>query len=1132
MQYYDAKVVGDIPDDIANLALTIAHGTNAKDMNFVNRTTSLFDFCVSMTKFERGVKDGHCILSGAVVPPASGAKGTRREAVNMTSNYIVMVDFDQGDYPEQVIEKVIKLGLLAIVWTTHSHLKPITPIPEKAVVEWLRKKGTPNDAPTNEQVIDYFKATVKIYPEFLDNLKVLRKEIIIGGMHFMCEHAPLPKCRALFFLDRKFDFANRGGTQQQAMEEWKERYAGFCDKILEMQGWDHACMDPSRLMYVPRISSDADIAQHAITIVAGKLLDFEAVERIDKRSKDTRKPTLPGLPGFVSNVNRTDEGNGVAAENSSASAGDPNALKTAWLPRFLRDHAHDFEVEDWLKSVSDPDRAYQCPWADMHTRQDGEDKGFKAWNASLKDGDGGFGLQCSHNGCRTDLARGMRPDGKQDRAKYLDALITQHGATQAQLIEFCPHAEEEAAAKEAEAAAERNVVETETRAGDDDAANEARIRAFTPETPFADIEGMVRLLARRPKKEHARVGNLLTLLAQKTRQRRPDLMTALSGFRAEFRAQELEAAALVAAANGGEDDPTMSPPEDLTAFVPLWPGLNEAWTEKIVHLSTLRQLERFNKELPCPRLFNRPEGGVMRATRNQEGALVVEEMHKDAWHYEISNVVQYKKSGLSGRKHTPVPASVVSYVIGSPDKDFPTLERVIRIPVISEQGIVVTEPGYDAGMRCYLDPNFTPFPVSKRPDATELNKALDLIEEALTDFPFSDIFNGDDQEDIKSDVVDNDGHPLPNFERGRASRANMMALILQPFVQHLIKGSCPAYHIDKASPGSGAGYLTDVAFMIAEGTRAVVNTMSDSNEEFKKSITATLRQGAPIIFIDNINRKVDSGALAAALTSGVWNDRILGVSDNAKIEVKCAWVLAGNNLSFSSELMRRNVPIRLDAKTPNPALDRPKSFFKHHPLQDWLMEMRPALVWACLTIVAHWFARGRPVGKTTMNSFDHWAAIMGGILESAGIEGFLSNIPAYLAEKNDDDVGTSDFVQALWTQFGDKEFTSAMALAAAKDPFGNVLYGIPIDTDKKETSVLAWWGKWLPANIAGRTYRVTDPSTPTTPTTPTKTEGSVGVENNPFNVTWVIRKAGSSSKHALIRVKAKAPAQKQVGVEV
>lgn len=1111
----DAVVLdGDIPDAIKNRAVIIAHGSYEKDMNFVNRTYSVSDLCVMLSKFERGVKNGKCILEGAVVPPSSGAKGTDRKAHNMTANYVVMVDFDQGDTPEEIIEKIKGLNLFAIVWTTHSHLKTV-PVSEKAVVDWLRKKGTPTDAPKNEHVIEFFNENVKIYEKYKENLKVVGKQIIHGGMHFIMDHPPLPKCRALFVLDRKFDFATRGGTHAQAMEEWSERYAGFCDKTLTLTSWDHTCMDPSRLMFLPRIAPDADITQHSITIVPGNLLDYEAVERVSKKSKDTRKPTLPGLPIFTNNPNQ----NATTAETqpvNDAGAGDPNALRTSWLPRFLRDHAHDFEVENWLKDVSDPDRPYQCPWADLHSHQDGEDFGFKAWNASTKDGDGGFGLQCSHNGCRTDLSRGMRADGKQDRAKYLDALIIQHGVTQAQLTEYCPHAEEEDAAREAQRTAAKDVAAGETLAGDNDSANEERIRSFTPQTPAEDVQGMVRLLARRPTDEASRVGQLIALLARQTGLRRRDLDQQLTALRRTFREEQARRAAEENEANI-VDDPTMTPPDDLSAFVPLWPGLNEAWTEKIVQLSALRQVERFNKELPCPRLFNRSEGGTVRVTRNEEGALNVTEMTKDDWQYEITNVVQFKKAGMSGRRHQATPAAVVSYVVGAPDKSFPTLERVIHIPIISEHGTLLTEPGYDVGTKCYLDPNFTPLPVSMTPDATLLNKALDLIDEALTDFPFSDVFNGDDQLDIKGEGFDPDGHPFPNFERGQSSRANMMALILQPFVQHLIKGSCPAYHIDKASPGTGAGFLTDVTFMISQGTRAVINTMSDSNEEFKKSITATLRQGAPIIFIDNINKHVDSGALAAALTSGVWNDRILGVSENARIEVRCAWVMAGNNLSFSSELMRRNVPIRLDAKTPNPALDRPKSSFKHHPLQDWLAEMRPALVWACLTIVANWFAHGRPAGNATMNSFDHWAATMGGILETAGVSGFLSNIPAYLAEKNDEQTGTDDFIQAVWAQFENKEFTAAMALALAKDPFGNVLYGLPIDTDKKEASLQAWWGKYITRLIAGRTYSVRS----------AKSGGGQGgqvvLSGDPFNVTWVIRKAGNSSKHGLVRSKVKTP---------
>ena len=38
-----------------------------------------------------------------------------------------------------------------------------------------------------------------------------------------------------------------------------------------------------------------------------------------------------------------------------------------------------------------------------------------------------------------------------------------------------------------------------------------------------------------------------------------------------------------------------------------------------------------------------------------------------------------------------------------------------------------------------------------------------------------------------------------------------------------------------------------------------------------------------------------------------------------------------------------------------------------------------------------WLAAGRPPGKRILGSFESWAAVVGGILEHAGVPGFLQD---------------------------------------------------------------------------------------------------------------------------------------------
>ena len=102
--------------------------------------------------------------------------------------------------------------------------------------------------------------------------------------------------------------------------------------------------------------------------------------------------------------------------------------------------------------------------------------------------------------------------------------------------------------------------------------------------------------------------------------------------------------------------------------------------------------------------------------------------------------------------------------------------------------------------------------------------------------------------------------------------------------------------------------------------RMAIMAQAANGEEWRKRITASLRQAPEVILIDNITIRLDSGELASALTAEFWQDRILGVSQIIVLPVRCVWVTTGNNVHMSKEITRRTIRIRLD-----PGLNGPGS---------------------------------------------------------------------------------------------------------------------------------------------------------------------------------------------------------------
>jgi hypothetical protein len=142
------------------------------------------------------------------------------------------------------------------------------------------------------------------------------------------------------------------------------------------------------------------------------------------------------------------------------------------------------------------------------------------------------------------------------------------------------------------------------------------------------------------------------------------------------------------------------------------------------------------------------------------------------------------------------------------------------------------------------------------------------------------------------------------------------------------------------------------------------------------------------IVYDNVGITMDSSALSTVLTTPFWSDRDLGFSRDISLPNLATWVYTANNPTLSSELARRTVRIRLDAKMEYPEDRRD---WKHDPLRAWANENRGELVWAALTLVLAWVAAGRPKGERSMEDFKPWSNVMGGICEVAGVPGFLAN---------------------------------------------------------------------------------------------------------------------------------------------
>lgn len=123
--------------------------------------------------------------------------------------------------------------------------------------------------------------------------------------------------------------------------------------------------------------------------------------------------------------------------------------------------------------------------------------------------------------------------------------------------------------------------------------------------------------------------------------------------------------------------------------------------------------------------------------------------------------------------------------------------------------------------------------------------------------------------------------------------------------------------------------MVKAATMPALGFELGVTTAAKDPDEWRKKITSILLGGSPVVLWGNVAHRLESEHLAAVLTDVAWRDRQLGQSRELALPNRALWVATGNNLTFSKELARRVVWIRLDANVEHPET---RTGFRHADL--------------------------------------------------------------------------------------------------------------------------------------------------------------------------------------------------------
>lgn len=445
-----------------------------------------------------------------------------------------------------------------------------------------------------------------------------------------------------------------------------------------------------------------------------------------------------------------------------------------------------------------------------------------------------------------------------------------------------------------------------------------------------------------------------------------------------------------------------------------------------------------------PRMFLYAGGLAWLVVDDATGRVAVQIMNQDHVRHHLADIARFVRWTAGGRGRTAQkkpafpPAPLAADLLAVPRPTLPRLTQVIHAPAFAGDGRLLVAPGYDAPSGLYLAPpkalDLPAIPTSPSSADIAVAKAL-LCTELLGDFPF---------------VTD-------------ADMAGAVALILTPLVRELIPGCVPLFVVSKPTPRTGAGLLTKVVSIVLQGAPIPATTISRDEEEMRKRLTAGLLGSPGMLLFDNLHGRLDSASLAAILTTPTWEDRLLGVTQTIKLTVRTMFLVTGNNVVMSNEMAGRGVLIRLDPRVEDPST---RTGFRHPNLEAWVTVNRGRLLWGALVLGQAWIAAGRPRSDVAFGGFEDWAAVLGGVLNVAGIPGFLGNRRELFEKADEESAHVRAFLSDWWDTHKDTPVLVKALIDLAKG------HPLPI-ASKSEQGMLIRLGQ-LVQSLEDRRYSLGD----------------------------------------------------------
>lgn len=333
------------------------------------------------------------------------------------------------------------------------------------------------------------------------------------------------------------------------------------------------------------------------------------------------------------------------------------------------------------------------------------------------------------------------------------------------------------------------------------------------------------------------------------------------------------------------------------------------------------------------------------------------------------------------------------------------------LPFCTPAGRLVMRPGFDAETGLYLHLPYDYLPsVPNDPSPEQIGVALAVLVGPWRAYTFA---SADD---------------------AAAMVASVLTAVCRPILE-----LCPAILFEAAAQGSGKTLAATALGSLMTGQREGVAPFAGFNDqELLKRFTAGVLTGQRYHCLDNLVGYVNSPTLAALLTTGRVQDRVLGSSRTVDAAIRALVTMTANNASLSADLLRRTMRVRIDS-----GVDPIARRFAFTPPDEALRDRLKIAEAACVIWRAYFNAGAPRIAAEDAGGYGQWVALCRQPVLWLQREGFTDRLGWTLgdpaasmlapAENHDPEIEAhGDMLRALWALSQGADFTARDALVWLK----------------------------------------------------------------------------------------------------